>query len=94
MPFEPGISGNVSGRPKGSINKRSAFIQEALSTIIQDGIEQFKEDLKGLDPEDRVKAYILILEYIVPKRSRATISIDDEDRPRQVFQIGDEIFEL
>ena len=53
MPFKPGQSGNANGRPKGSKNKPTQF-KEFVKQLLFDNYDQIKEDIKELEPKDRV----------------------------------------
>ena len=57
--FQPGQSGNLAGRPKGSVNKSLAMLREAADTIIPTLIE------KALAGD--MEAARLIIERGVPK---------------------------
>jgi len=67
MPFEKGVSGNPNGRPKGSIDRSSQLLKECIKKFLLDQFEKIKKDFDLLLPKDRVKLYIDLLAYTVPK---------------------------
>ena len=66
MKFEKGISGNPQGRPKGSKNKDTE-IKEKVKTLVLDNREQFKDDIKKMNPKDRATVMMKALDFVVPK---------------------------
>jgi hypothetical protein len=67
------VKGNP-GRPKGSVNKVHAKAKEFLLRV-NDALEAvIFEDLMTIDPEDRVKLWLALQEYIMPKLSRQEIT--------------------
>jgi hypothetical protein len=76
MPFQPG--NNLSkGRPKGAINKTTAETKSFLIRISNKLGECVEEDLELMDPKDRVKIWLELQEYLIPKLSRTEITGED-----------------
>ena len=67
MPFEKGVSGNPNGRPKGSIDRSSQLLKECIKKFLLNQFEIIKKDFDQLSPKDRVRLYIDLLAYTVPK---------------------------
>ena len=67
MPFEKGVSGNPNGRPKGSIDRSSQLLKECIKMFLLNQFEIIKKDFDQLLPKDRVRLYIDLLAYTVPK---------------------------
>lgn len=67
MPFEKGVSGNPNGRPKGSIDRSSQLLKECIKMFLLNQFDRIKKDFDLLPPKDRVKLYIDLLAYTVPK---------------------------
>lgn len=76
MPFEPG--NNLSkGRPKGAINKTTSETKAFLARISNKLGERIEEDLDLMEPKDRVKIWLELQEYLIPKLSRTEITGED-----------------
>lgn len=76
MPFQPG--NNLSkGRPKGAINKTTAETKSFLARIANKLGEHIEEDLEMMEPKDRVKIWLELQEYLIPKLSRTEITGED-----------------
>jgi hypothetical protein len=60
--FEPGKSGNIKGRPQGAKNKVTPVTKQELTDFLNDEWETIKRDFKKLEPADRVKCFIALLE--------------------------------
>ncbi|HEV7332337.1 MAG TPA: DUF5681 domain-containing protein [Flavisolibacter sp.] len=67
MPFEKGISGNPAGRKPGSTNKSTAQLREIVNNFLSDNFEAVAESFKSLPAKDKVKAYVDLLQYGLPK---------------------------
>mgnify|MGYP003633409768 CR=1 FL=1 len=58
---------NNNGRPKGSPNKSTKEIREAIRTIVEGNVKQLEADLKTLQPKDRIKCIIDLASFVLPK---------------------------
>lgn len=67
MAFEKGKTGNPDGRPKGSLNKNTSKLREAISCFLTDNFDSIVNDFQELSPKDRVKFYCDLLNYNLPK---------------------------
>lgn len=76
MPFKPGNQLS-KGRPKGAINKTTAETKSFLVRISNKLGECVEEDLELMDPKDRVKIWLELQEYLIPKLSRTEITGED-----------------
>lgn len=72
MTFKKGEITNHKGRPKGSKNKRSVKLYEVVKNLLEDNIPQLKNDLRTLEPNERVKAITNLLAYAIPKQAAIT----------------------
>jgi ABC-type uncharacterized transport system ATPase component len=78
MAFQKGNQ-HGQGRPKGSQNKTTAQIREYLMQLA-DAIESdLINDIELLSPGERVKTYLSIMEYLLPKLSRQNEAHADND---------------
>ena len=76
MPFEPGQSGNLNGRPRGSQNQEIKSLREKINFLLEDRFDKIIEDLDDLNPKERIDVYVKLLEYTLPKLNRTTIQGD------------------
>ena len=73
MPFKKGESGNLNGRPKGTKNKDLQDLRTRISMLLSDNYNQVVKDLSALTPNERINAFIKLLEYALPKLTRTEI---------------------
>lgn len=64
--FQPGQSGNPSGRPKKSKNRNSAELQQALLRLLDKHLDKLSGDLKTLKAKDRAALLISLAKHITP----------------------------
>lgn len=84
MPFEIG-NNHGKGRPKGSQNKTTAQIKDFLMSVSEHLEGSLFDDLKELNPYDRVKVWLTIQEYLLPKLSRQQTEQADNDVNIRIF---------
>lgn len=58
------------GRPPGSPNKITATTKEFLQMLSEELRETILEDIAVLEPIDRVKVFIQLQEFLIPKLAR------------------------
>lgn len=80
MKFEKGKSGNPSGRPKGTKNKASGKMAGYIAAIVENNLPQIQEDLDALEPQDRIRAIVSLMGYVIPKKQAINVqqSLDYE----------------
>lgn len=67
MGLKKGNTNNPKGRPKGSLNKTTKDIRELFQSILDENLELINEDIKTLNPKDRILTLLKLSEFIVPK---------------------------
>jgi hypothetical protein len=78
MPFEPGVSGNPAGKPKGAKTKVNLELREKITAFLDGEFETVQEDFKKLEPKDKLKFYTDLLQYGLPKLQNTSLGFDFE----------------
>lgn len=78
MAFKKGQSGNPKGRPRGARNKATNELREWVERFINDNLDTIANDIKKLDPNERVKFFLALLNYTLPKQQSVKAEINDE----------------
>lgn len=78
MPFKKGTSGNPQGRPRGAKNKATKELREWVERFIADNLDTIEHDIKELEPNERVKFFLALMNYSLPKQQAVKADITDE----------------
>ena len=81
--------GRLGGRAKGTPNKVSAELKDWLASILIDGKERFERDIDGLDPSERVRVYMSLLNYVLPKQQSMTAEAVAEAEIKELERLID-----
>lgn len=81
MPFAKGISGNVNGRPIGSGNKDKVELRQYINNFLEKNFKQVTKDFYNLEPKDRIRLYIDLLQYGLPKLQAINLETGFERLP-------------
>lgn len=68
-----GKTNNPNGRPKGKPNKVTSELKAWINKIIDDNKEQVINDLKELDPKDRLTIIERLMQYVIPKQQSISV---------------------
>ncbi|MCF7569480.1 hypothetical protein L3X37_14090 [Sabulilitoribacter arenilitoris] len=70
---------NINGRPKGAVNKTTKEIREHFQNLVSNNLEQLNEDLKSLEPLQRLKMIIELSKFVVPTLRATELTTDTEN---------------
>ena len=68
----------MNGRPKGSKNKATLVLREAVNGFLEKNFEKVQERFNELDARDQVKFYIDMLQFGLPKLKAVELSSEFE----------------
>lgn len=69
------------GRTKGTPNKTTEEIREKFQSLISNNLETLEEDLKGLEPEKRLKYVIELSRFVIPTLKATDLKTNSEMQP-------------
>jgi hypothetical protein len=78
MPFQKGKSGNEGGRLKGSKNKPKP-LRLMIESFLDGRFESVKRDLRKVDARDRLRFYIDLLPYGLPRLQSVDMDVRFEN---------------
>jgi hypothetical protein len=73
----------TGGRKSGSVNKTTAEIRECFQNLVFNNLEQLENDLKILEPLQRLKMIIELSKFIVPTL-KATELTETDKKPIEI----------
>ena len=74
MAFEKGKTGNPQGRPKGSMNEKTAYIRDWIVSLIGSNAQSMMNDFNRLPLKERWRVITQLMPYVLPKQTEAKIS--------------------
>ena len=79
----------MGGRAKGTPNKVSAELKDWLASILHNGRERFESDIESLDASERVRVYMSLLNYVLPKQQSMTAEAVAEAEIKELERLID-----
>ena len=73
------LSEGNTGRKKGTINKTTSEIRDSFQMLLEDNLEQLREDIRSLEPKERVKFMLDLATFIIPKMKSIQVNDTSED---------------
>ena len=74
--YQKGESGNPTGRPPGAKNRVNDEIRTRINTFLDENFETIQSDIKDLEARERVRFYIELLQYGVPKLKQTELKTE------------------
>ena len=69
---------NRAGRPPGTKNRVNQEIRQRINNFLDENFDSIQNDLLELEPRERVKFYIDLLQYGLPKLKQVELSNDPD----------------
>lgn len=92
MGLHKGVTNNPNGRPAGIPNKDTKKIRELINDFLDDNFDNIVEAFNQLQPREKVKFYIDLLQYGVPKLQATDLKTDfDKLTDEQLDKIINEL---
>jgi hypothetical protein len=73
------LSENQAGRKAGTPNRSSAQIRDCFQMLLEENLEQLREDILSLEPKERVQLLLSLANYILPKLRSIDLKSDVEE---------------
>ena len=70
----------TGGRTAGTLNKTTAEIREHYQNLVSNNLERLDNDLKSLEPLQRLKMIIELSKFVVPTLKATELTTDIESR--------------
>jgi hypothetical protein len=61
------LSEGNTGRKKGTTNKTTSEMRDSFQMLLEENLEQLREDIRSLEPKDRIQLLLSLANYILPK---------------------------
>ena len=81
----------TGGRTKGTLNKDTTQIREHFQYLIESNLETLENDLKLLEPKDRIKTLLDLSKFIIPTMKATEFNITKNELAPIIINLGDGI---
>ena len=91
--YAKGQSGNLKGRPKGSVNKTTLELRDKLNNLHQKNYEYILKEIDNLTMRQRLQLNKDLLPYISPKLSAIEVTDNNMsyDELAQYYQLKESV---
>ena len=69
----------TGGRTAGAVNKTTTEIREHFQNLVSNNLEQLNEDIKSLEPLQRLKMIIELSKFVVPTLKATELTTGSEN---------------
>jgi hypothetical protein len=73
------IGQKTGGRIKGTPNRNTAQIREQFQKLVNDNLDLLNDDIKELDPKERIKAIVDLAKFVIPTLKATELSATAEN---------------
>ena len=70
---------NLTGKPKGAINRTTKVAKEFILKIVNENLETIENDFKQLEPKDRIKLTLDLMTFVIPKLRQVEATIESSN---------------
>ena len=81
MGLPKGKTNNPNGRPKGSGNKAVERLRQWVEDFTDRNSETIQEEFDNLESKDRVKYFLDMMQFVVPKVSSVQMKVENKEQP-------------
>ena len=82
--------GRLGGRAKGTPNKATADMKQWVAYILDNGKDKFMQNLEMLEPQEYVRVFSGLLNYVVPKQQAISMEAKLEAEIKQLERLLDD----
>lgn len=79
------IGVKTGGRTAGAVNKTTKEIREHFQNLVSNNLEQLDNDLKTLEPLQRLKIIIELSKFVVPTLKATELTTDIENKFQPIY---------
>lgn len=76
-------AGSISSR-KGTPNRATDEVRENLKQLLEDNLATIQEDIKALEPKDRIKVLLELAKFVIPTLKATELTTKDNRKTIEV----------